>query len=173
MTVKRTTPASLAMLAAVAVGLLVVLAVLVAPVRAASHAIDVRDNSFTPRELTVRAGDTVTWTNNGDVIHNVVSNDGTPVAFESGNVPAGETFSFTFTEPGTYDYTCTFHSSGTPPTGMVGTITVEAGASPNTAMRGDPSAPTLIRLLVLIGLISAWLLIEGAAPLVARRVRRR
>lgn len=170
MTMQRTTPASLAVLAAVAGGLLVVLAVLVAPVRAASHAIDVRDGAFRPTELTVRAGDTVTWTNNGDAIHNAVSNDGTPATFDSGNVLVGESFSFTFTEPGTYDYSCTFHSSGNPPTGMVGTITVEAGASPNTAMRGDPSAPTLIRLLSLIGLITV---IAGATPFVARRYRRR
>jgi amicyanin len=173
MTVQRTTPASLAPLAVVA-GLLVALAVLVAPVRAATYAIDVRDGSFRTPELTVKVGDTVTWTNNGDDIHNVVSVAGTLVAFDSGNMLAGDTFSFTFTEPGIYDYTCTFHSSGDPPTGMVGTITVEAApTTPNTAMTGDQSASTLIRLIGVAGLIGVWLAVAGTAPLVVRRLRRR
>jgi plastocyanin len=168
MTVQRTALASLALLAVVAAGLLVALAALVAPVRAASHSIDVRDGAFRTPELTVRVGDTVTWTNNGDAVHDVVSSDGAPVAFDSGNMLVGDTFSFTFTEPGTYNYVCTFHSSGDPPTGMVGTITVEAGTAPNTAMTSDPSAPTLISVISLI-----TVLLLGAAPSVVRRVSRR
>jgi plastocyanin len=173
MTVQRTAPASFVVLA-VAAALLVALAVLAAPVRAATHAIDVRDGSFRTPELTISLGDTVTWTNNGDDIHNVVSEEGTPVAFDSGNMLAGDTFSFTFTQPGIYDYTCTFHSSGDPPTGMVGTITVAAGTTtPSTAMAGDQSASTLMRLIGVVGLIGVWLVVAGTAPLVVRRVRRR
>ena len=167
MTVQRTHPTSLTLLAVAVGSLLVALAVATGPVRAASHAIDLRDNSFTPRELTVVVGDTVTWTNSGQAIHNVVSNDDAAAAFDSGNVPAGETFSFTFTEPGTYGYACTFHSSGDPPTGMVGTITVVAGTTPNTAMSSGSSGR------ILISLLGALLLIAGAAPLFAKAGIRR
>lgn len=167
MTTQRTYLTSLTLLAVAAGSLLVALAVATGPVRAASHAIDLRDNSFTPRELTVVVGDTVTWTNSGQAIHNVVSNDDAPAAFDSGNVPIGETFSFTFTESGTYGYTCTFHSSGAPPTGMVGTITVGAGTTPNTAMSGGSSGRILISLFGLL------LLIAGAAPWFARAGVRR
>ena len=75
------------------------------------------DMKFNPDDLTINVGDTVTWTNNDGIGHTATSTDG-PASFDSGNIAAGATWSFTFTEAGTYDYKCNYHSS------MTATITV-------------------------------------------------
>jgi len=63
--------------------------------------------SFGPMTTTVAAGTTVTWTNNDDVPHTVVSDDKT--AFKSKALDTGERFSYTFTKPGKYPYFCSVH----------------------------------------------------------------
>jgi plastocyanin len=63
--------------------------------------------SFGSMTLTVAAGTTVTWTNNDDIPHNVVSVDKT--TFKSQALDTGEKFSYTFTKPGTYPYFCSIH----------------------------------------------------------------
>ena len=73
------------------------------------------DKDFSPEELTINVGDTVTWTNDDDSPHTVTADDG---QFDSGNMGEGATWSYTFTEVGTYDYRCDYHSS------MTATITV-------------------------------------------------
>src|ERR1700733_2019993 len=72
-------------------------------------AIEVKiDNfSFGPMTMTVAAGTTVTWTNNDDVPHTVVSDDKT--TFKSQALDTGEHFSYTFTKPGKYPYFCSVH----------------------------------------------------------------
>jgi len=81
-------------------------------------------NIFTPAELTINVGDTVTWTNAGG-FHNVVSDaqdgNGDPI-FSSGTATAADwTYQFTFDTAGTYTYVCQPHAA----IGMVGTITVQ------------------------------------------------
>ena len=63
--------------------------------------------SFGPMTMTVAAGTTVTWTNNDDVPHTVVSDDKT--TFKSKALDTGEHFSYTFTKPGKYPYFCSVH----------------------------------------------------------------
>jgi plastocyanin len=63
--------------------------------------------SFGPMTLTVAAGTTVTWTNNDDVPHTVVSEDKT--TFRSKALDTGDKFSYTFTKPGKYPYFCSVH----------------------------------------------------------------
>ena len=58
---------------------------------------------FTPMELTIPAGATVTWINKDDVPHTVVSVDH---KFKSQALDTDEKFSFTFSDPGTYGYFC-------------------------------------------------------------------
>src|ERR1700741_1534391 len=72
-------------------------------------AIEVKiDNfSFGPMTMTVAAGTTVTWTNNDDVPHTVVSDDKT--TFKSKALDTGDKFSYTFTKPGKYAYFCSVH----------------------------------------------------------------
>lgn len=74
------------------------------------------DFAFEPQELVVTAGTTVTWSNDDVTPHTVTADDG---AFDSGRMDPGGTFSFTFDEPGTYSYICSFHP------GMTGTVVVE------------------------------------------------
>jgi plastocyanin len=76
---------------------------------------------FDPREVTVNAGETVTWTNDEAVAHDV-DGSGPGGDFSSGpegGMKEGDEFAFTFDEPGTYDYVCRVHAPG-----MAGTVTV-------------------------------------------------
>jgi plastocyanin len=75
-----------------------------------------KDFMFTPMSVTVKAGDTVTWANQDDEPHTVVSDTG---LFRSAALDTDETFSFKFDKPGTYHFTCSIHPR------MVGTIVVE------------------------------------------------
>src|SRR3954471_8417647 len=71
---------------------------------------------FTPPELTVAAGTTVTWINNDDVPHLIVS---TKNAFkQSAILDTNKRFSATLAKAGTYDYFCSLHPK------MVGKIVV-------------------------------------------------
>jgi plastocyanin len=80
-------------------------------------AVSIADMAFSPATLTVKAGTTVTWTNQDGVGHTVTSTDGpdTDAAatslFDSGTLTQGDTFSYTFDEPGTYYYVCTIHAT--------------------------------------------------------------
>jgi plastocyanin len=71
---------------------------------------------FSPANFTVKAGSTVTWVNHDGSSHTVTSQGST--LFDSGDVPTGGTFSYKFTQPGTYKYYCTIHPW------MTGTIVV-------------------------------------------------
>jgi amicyanin len=73
--------------------------------------------SFTPAELHITAGATVKWTNRDDIPHNIVSSE---QKFKSKPLDTDDSFSFTFSTPGTYQYFCGLHPK------MVGKIIVEA-----------------------------------------------
>jgi plastocyanin len=86
---------------------------------AAAGAVTMANMMFTPPQITVQKGSTVTWTNNDSVAHTVtddLSNVGGP---DSGTIAAGGTYSFTFTKSGSYQYHCKLHTS------MRGTIVVQ------------------------------------------------
>ena len=73
---------------------------------AEDHDVSITDDmKFNPEDLTINVGDTVTWTNNDGMAHTATSTGG-PASFDSGNIATGATWSFTFTEAGTYDYKC-------------------------------------------------------------------
>jgi plastocyanin len=65
-------------------------------------------NGYSPGTITVTVSgnNTVTWLNNDNAPHTVTANDG---SFASGNIAPGDSFSFTFTRPGTYAYHCIYH----------------------------------------------------------------
>jgi plastocyanin len=79
----------------------------VAPTEA--NAVNINSFAFSPKELTVPVGTTVTWTNRDEEPHTVVTPGGGPAAFKSGALDGGDQFSFTFTKPGTYRYFCSIH----------------------------------------------------------------
>jgi plastocyanin len=67
--------------------------------------------SFMPNIITVTKGTAVTWTNLDSVIHTVESGaaEQPTELFDSGPLNQGQSFSFTFTEPGVYVYHCDPH----------------------------------------------------------------
>jgi plastocyanin len=82
--------------------------------------VSIQDFQFSPGRLTVRAGTTVVWTNNGRARHTATADDG---LFDSGSLSGGGVFEFTFDTPGTYAYFCRLHG-GHGGQGMAGTIVV-------------------------------------------------
>lgn len=101
------------------------------PVASLPGSLSIGDNNFTPASFAIIAGITVTWVNHGQMPHTVTSDTG---LFDSGMIKPSQSFSFTFTAPGTYAYRCLFHN------GQAGTITVTGnGSTPNST----PSNPTV------------------------------
>lgn len=84
---------------------------------AGGTSVAIANYAFTPQTLTVKAGTTVTWTNDDSVPHNVISATNmstsatTTNTFTSGNFNQGQTFTFTFSKPGTYYYECSIHAA--------------------------------------------------------------
>jgi plastocyanin len=98
----------------------VVLAMVVLPVRAqdaAASAVSIDTFTFSPAELTVKVGDTVTWTNRDDIPHGIAS--GNDAFRRSKALDTDDKFAFTFTAPGSYKYFCYVHPY------MTGTIVVQ------------------------------------------------
>jgi len=82
----------------------------------ASNAVSITSAGLQPSALTVPVGTTVTWTNNDSAAHTVTSD--TAGVFDSGPINQGVTFTFTFSQAGTF----TYHSTSDP--SMTGTVTV-------------------------------------------------
>jgi plastocyanin len=80
--------------------------------------------TFNPRQLTVKAGATVSWTNEDDIPHTIAAVNR---EFKSKALDTGDAYSFTFTTPGTFAYFCSLHPH------MTGTIVVEAATGSNAA----------------------------------------
>src|ERR671921_1348752 len=103
------------------------------------------DNFFDPANITVEPGTTVTWVQSGNNPHTTTSYDG---LWDSGMIEGGSggTFSYTFEEPGRYDYFCIPHES----LGMVGSVTVSdaATASPTATALADTGGPPVSSLLI-------------------------
>ena len=114
--------------------LALVLIVVMAPSAGATGTttVSIQDFFFSPANVSVPAGTTVTWVNEGNVPHTVTSDDG---QFDSGVLMPGDSYTVMFKGQGTITYHCAIHPSmtgsvtvGTPPTG---------GASGQTMMMGQ------------------------------------
>ena len=103
-------------------GLLTGAAVMAAP--AADTAVKIDNFTFAPQRVTVKAGTTVTWTNQDDIPHTVTS---ATKAFRSKALDTDDKFSFTFATAGVYEYFCSLHPH------MTGTIVVEGATGDNAA----------------------------------------
>lgn len=98
-------------------------------VLAADHAVAISGFSYSPANLTVTVGDTVTWTNSDAQAHTATADN---AAWDTGTITNGNSATVTFTTAGTFPYHCTIH------TDMTGTLTVQAASG------GGPSAaPTI------------------------------
>ena len=88
---------------------------------------------FAPEKVAIKVGDTVKWVNGGETVHSVSTSVANAqnskdtsmpkgaTAFDSGFIPPGGDYSYTFTVPGTYRYFCLPHEKA----GMVGMIVVK------------------------------------------------
>ena len=79
-----------------------------APTSAPSAKVAIDNFSFTPAELTITAGQTVTWINHDDVPHTVISRK-PDRSLKSDALDTDETYKHTFATAGTYDYFCSVH----------------------------------------------------------------
>jgi plastocyanin len=78
---------------------------------------------FNPKDVTVKAGETITFTNNESIPHDVHKTSGPGDDFASGpsgGMQEGDTFELTLDQPGKYEYVCDVHAPG-----MAGSITVK------------------------------------------------
>jgi plastocyanin len=73
------------------------------------------DFAFSPLNLTITQGSTVSWVNTGVALHTATARDG---SFDSGFLNTGDSYSKRFDEPGTFEYFCTLHPD------MIGSIVV-------------------------------------------------
>ena len=95
---------------------------------AGSGSVAISDFQFTPAQITIDQGDSVTWTNNGPTPHSATAPDG---SFDTGIFPAGQSRSHTFNESGTFSYICTPHPD------MQGTVVVRASQSGGNTTDSD------------------------------------
>ena len=70
------------------------------------------DFAFEPATTQVKVGTTVTWVNNGPAPHTSTASSGA-TTWDSGVLQAGQSFSFTFDQPGSFDYLCLLHPAMT------------------------------------------------------------
>jgi plastocyanin len=80
------------------------------------------DFRFRPANITITAGQSVTWTNTSGSVHNVTADDGSfasgALAISNGDIVGGS-FSHRFAAAGTFSYRCTIHPQ------MIGTVVVQ------------------------------------------------
>src|SRR5215469_11382024 len=115
----------------------IMLAIVVVKSRAAKPAIFITmmdsPAMFEPARTTIKAGDTIEWKNTGTQLHHVTTDPSAALKkndvssppgakpFDSGFLKPGESFSETFSVPGTYHYTCAVHEAK----GMNGEVIVQ------------------------------------------------
>jgi plastocyanin len=115
---------------------------------------------YAPDKVTVVIGvnNTVMWQNNDTAPHTVTpsvtpSSGSWPTA-GSGNMKAGDTYSYTFTVPGNYTYICTYHSW------MIGYVVVKAATtSTTTTTATTPEFPTFALGAILFVIMAALVLL--------------
>jgi plastocyanin len=79
--------------------------------------VEIEDFEYYPATVNIKTGTTVRWENEDEAPHTVTSNN-TGGVLNSGTLDEDETYSYTFTNTGSYSYHCSFHPS------MVGTVNV-------------------------------------------------
>lgn len=83
----------------------------------AATAVTIQNFAFSPASLTIKKGETVTWTNKDSAPHQIASD--MAGKFQGPSISNGQTYSFTFNETGSFPYHCAIHPM------MKATITVQ------------------------------------------------
>ena len=89
---------------------------------ATTHNVNIVSGGYTPSTLSIKAGDTVVWTNTDTVDHTVTSMP----TYDSTTIMPGGTWSYTFNTTGTYNYSCMFHQT------MTGQVVVTSSGTTST-----------------------------------------
>jgi plastocyanin len=126
---------------------------------AADHAVAISGFSFSPGDITVTVGDTVTWTNADSTAHTATADDG---SFDTGTLGGGASDTVTFATAGTFAYHCSIHAA------MTGTVVVQAAGAGGGATQpptdtvdlpatgsNDLATSLVLTLAVVVGLIVA------------------
>lgn len=162
-------------------GLLLVALALVGPVLAATVAVSIEGKSFSPGEIVVHQGDTVTWSVTKSIGEPHTVTSGKPSDADKGSVfdsgkddpdlaklkDQGATFSFTFDKAGTYPYFCVVH-----PVDMTGKVVVLApGETPGAGTPGEAEVGIPVeRRLIGGGILVVTLVVLFSAAVVWRRM---
>ena len=101
---------------------------------AGAVSVAIKNYTFAPAALTVAKGTTVTWTNMDSAPHTVTVSSG-PVTFSSPTLQKGDTFTYTFTTPGSYSYYCAVHPD------MTANVIVK-GSTPTPTPTASSPIPT-------------------------------
>ncbi len=87
------------------------------PAATSASEVAIENFAFSPGDITVKKGTSVTWTNKDSSPHTVTETDN-QTGPKSENLKQGDKYSFTFSSEGTYHYRCDIHPD------MLGTVTV-------------------------------------------------
>ncbi len=82
-----------------------------------TNSVSISNFKFSPSNITIKKGTTVTWTNNDSVGHTVTETDGKDGP-KSSDLNQGQSYSFTYNAVGTFKYNCSIHPN------MTGSVTV-------------------------------------------------
>ncbi len=150
---------------------LTLLQVSLAPVHASgsTYSVSIIDYAFQPLHVNITTGTTVIWTytNSGKDFHTVTSDPGTnrtqggPPLINSGTINPGQSFSYTFNQPGYYPYQCSFH-----PALMNGWVNVTG--APVTPPASQNPQPNYI-LITLVALVAAPVILATVGLLIKRQ----
>jgi len=70
------------------------------------NAVTIQNFAFSPSTITVKVGDSITWTNQDTAGHSATADDN---SFDTGILSQGQSKSITFSKAGTYTYHCSVH----------------------------------------------------------------
>ena len=73
---------------------------------AGKNAVTIQNYSFSPATITIKAGQSITWTNEDSVGHSATADDN---SWDTGVLPQGQSKSIIFAKAGTYTYHCSVH----------------------------------------------------------------
>lgn len=80
-----------------------------APAQAIPNQIEINNFEFSPAKMVVKKGTKVTWKNNDSAKHNIAFDSGSLKGTEGELFGKGETYSYTFSEAGSFEYHCSPH----------------------------------------------------------------
>ncbi len=80
------------------------------------NAVTIQNFAFSPKTITIKKGQSITWTNEDSAGHSATADDN---SWDTGVLPQGQSKSLPFTKTGTFTYHCSVHPD------MHGTVIVQ------------------------------------------------